>query len=107
MDREKMRAAAREVPRLMKMLIDEGAVSAVCYQTDKLVTRLTRRLYDGKASRGREEFNLTIGEPNYAERAHLKRLKADGISQRIRLRYTPKPRPAGRKPRKTKPKAPR
>lgn len=54
-----------------------GARSAVKYISEKEVVRATRRLKPDKRNT-REEVVLTIGKPNYAERAFVKLCKKAG-----------------------------
>ena len=84
---------------LIHALVATNAHTATKYHSEKLVSKATRVLYrHGKTprfSRRAFEFVLTMGKPNFAERAFIKKCKKAGETfpvKKIQLKFPPKAR---------------
>ena len=81
------------IDQLVATLLDTKAVSAVKYVDEKHIVRVTRPTYNRKFSTGNVTIVLTIGKPNFEERAFIKLLKKSGEKFPLRkpqLRFLPK-----------------
>lgn len=68
-----------------------GIKTAVKYISEKLVVRLTRRTKYSKRNR-RNEFVLTVGQPNYLERKFVKDCKKAGEPfpvKKVQIKFYP------------------
>lgn len=63
------------INKVIKTLLDMGAVKATAFISEKEVVRAKRKTFNGKIERGNIEISLTIGKPNYAEREFIKKCK--------------------------------
>lgn len=70
-----MKTPLNAVVQTLDVLLSTGSWKATKYLSDKLVVRAVRRLYGNKFDRYQTEIVLTIGRPNYAERALIKACK--------------------------------
>lgn len=69
-----------------------GIKTAVKYLSEKLVVRLTRRTKYSKRNR-RNEYVLTVGQPNYLESKAIKRYKKEKLSfpiAQVHVKFNPK-----------------
>lgn len=69
-----------------------GAHKATKYVDDKMTVKATRKLYKGRWKPGEViDIVLTIGKPNYEERANIKRArKMDQGPIEMTIKYPPK-----------------
>jgi hypothetical protein len=71
-----MTRTGQYVDKVVSALLRSGARMATKFVDPKHVVRATRRRYRGRVStKGTQEIVLTVGRPNYAERAFIARAK--------------------------------
>ena len=63
---------------VLEAVLQEKVVKATKYLSPKEIVRAVRRTYGGRIPRGNVEITLTIGKPNYDERAFVKTLVKAG-----------------------------
>lgn len=71
----------RAIGKAVTTLIDRRARTATLFMTPTCTVRASRRLWEGKLpsrSVSRTDINLTIGQPNAAARAFIKKAKRAG-----------------------------
>jgi hypothetical protein len=73
-----MKITRKAISDLTDILLEGGAVKATKYFSDKLIVRAVRRTYGRKIVKRNIEIVLTIGKPNYQERAFIKQCKKSG-----------------------------
>jgi len=83
------------VGKVLEALTTNNAYKAACYLSDKLVVRMSRKLYRGKfkSKIANEEIILIIGKPNYEQREFIKQCKKAGEPfpvKKIQLKFPPK-----------------
>lgn len=91
----KNRLVYQAVGKVLEALTTNNAYKAAYYLSDKLVVRMSRKLYRGKlpSKISNEEVILVIGRPNYEQREFIKLCKKAGESfpvKKIQLKFPPK-----------------
>lgn len=91
------KANRRYIGEVVGLLMDTDAHHATKYLTDRKIIRATRRLYKSKIDHRewQAHVTLTLGGPNYLERAFIKDAKKAGVKfpiQKVQLKYPPKRR---------------
>lgn len=89
-----MERAMNDVARVVGALLVSGAHRATKYVSEKFVVNATRPFYGGKAPRkgSKVEIVVTMGRPNYAHRAFIRRCKKAGEPlpvRKIQLKFSP------------------
>jgi hypothetical protein len=70
---------ARTMQAAITACLANGAVRATKYLSPREVCRVTRRRYRGKVTKaGPVELVMTLGRPNYRERAQIRQLQKAG-----------------------------
>lgn len=71
---------AKYVSSVVDTLLREGAKRATKYMFPKLIIRATQPTFGGKLRRNGDNIDvrLTIGRPNFAERAYIEKLVKAG-----------------------------
>lgn len=83
---------AREIGNVSAALIISKCKSATKYLDEKTIVRATWRNKPSNKN-SREEMVITFGNPNYLERAYIKKLKIDGVKfpiKEIKIKHYPK-----------------
>jgi hypothetical protein len=88
-----MKIPMRAVSQVVETLIRTGARKATKYLAKDTVVRAARRRYRGRGLDSRYVI-LTLGRPNYEERAFIRTCRKAGESfpvKKIQLRFQPRP----------------
>ena len=78
---------------VIECLMTANASRATKYLDEKNIVRVSRKVFNGKFSKGNVEIILTIGKPNFAEREFIKKCKKVGESfpvKKIQLKFLTK-----------------
>jgi len=81
------------IQKLVTTLLQTKAHTVTKYVSPKEIIRATRRIYGGKVNGKQVEIFLTIGKPNYKERAFIKDCLKAGEKfpiKKIQLKFPPK-----------------
>ena len=97
-----MKTPLNAISGVVDILLRANAIKAVKFLSPKLIVRAVRKTFDKKISADSNvEILLTIGRPNYVERAFIKVLQKAGEPfpvNKIQLKlYNPKPKKLARK----------
>jgi len=71
----------KEINRVIEALTVKGVHTATSYISRKLTVRGIRKMYKGKPKNDTLEFQLTIGKPNYLDRAFIKEQPSFPVKQ--------------------------
>ena len=91
------RIAIPHLTTLLRTAFDPTVQQATKYLTPTLIARVTRR-FKHRARDRRQEFVVTVGEPNYREREFIRDCRRAGESfpvKRVILKHA-RPKPRGR-----------
>jgi len=84
------------VAKVVAAVVDYNAYKAAIYLNDKLVVRVSRRLYKKRLPHQNsktEELLVVIGKPNYEQREFIKKCKKAGEPfpvKKIQFKFPPK-----------------
>lgn len=84
---------ANTIVDVLDALIDNNAVRATKFISEKEIVRAKRKTFGKKIVRGNVEIILTIGRPNFEERNFIKNCKKAGESfpiKKIQLKFISK-----------------
>jgi hypothetical protein len=93
--KETPQVSRNSVTKAVEALLETSSRQATVYQHPKLIIKATRRFKPDKRSR-HTEILLTIGTPNYAERAFIKACLKAGEPfpvRRVQLKAYPAKKP--------------
>lgn len=79
-----MKNSMTDIRNVIEILLRTGAVRATKFVSEKQIVRATRKAYKSGTSRDNVEITLTLGRPNYEERAFVKACKKAGEAFPIR-----------------------
>lgn len=73
-----MKIPMNALTKTVEILIRTEARTATKYLDEKTIVRASRKVFNGKLSKGNIEIILTIGKPNFKEREFIKKCKKVG-----------------------------
>lgn len=79
--------------KLVETLVSSKAHSAIYYESEKMIYKVTRTMFQGNFDKRILQVSLTAGRPNYQERKFIKLCKKAGEPfpiKKIQLKFPPK-----------------